>query len=167
MGEEVGPLSTEQLIFAVFDGRVTEETEVRNANGVWTPAHRVDGLFAAVERLREKKQNERLQHESAVRERNERDRKRREYMTVSTCAPPLSQHFEIIDTVFAMDSRGQAGFLVNEEADPHGAFAGVKQKLKDIAFHLGADAVVNCQFEYRVAVSTDKLTAAVGAAEGV
>ena len=88
-------------------------------------------------------------------------------MTVSTCAPPLSQHFEIIDTVFAMDSRGQAGFLVNEEADPHGAFAGVKQKLKDIAFHLGADAVVNCQFEYRVAVSTDKLTAAVGAAVGV
>ena len=49
----------------------------------------------------------------------------------------------------------------------HAAFSGVKEQLKDAAFRIGADAVINCQFEYRVAVSTNAIGSLIGEAAGV
>lgn len=61
----------------------------------------------------------------------------------------IKQNYSIIDTIFAMDSHKE-GFL--STADPNKAFEGVKSQLTKKCKALGGDAVINCQFEYRVAV---------------
>lgn len=61
----------------------------------------------------------------------------------------IRQNYSIIDTIFAMDSHKE-GFLSG--TDPNKAFEGVKTQLSKKARTLGGDAVINCQFEYRVAV---------------
>jgi hypothetical protein len=61
----------------------------------------------------------------------------------------LNERYEIIDSVFAMDSHA-GGFL--SAANPEKAFAGVKKELRQKALEIGGNAVINCAFEYRVAV---------------
>lgn len=62
----------------------------------------------------------------------------------------IKQNYAIIDTIFAMDSHKE-GFFSN--ADPNKAFDGVKTQLAQKCAALGGDAVINCEFEYRNAVS--------------
>ena len=67
---------------------------------------------------------------------------------VSTTTP--SRAYEIIDTVFAIDSSTDKMF---KSINPGEAFQGVKQQLADICRKIGGDAVVCCQFEYRNATA--------------
>ena len=62
----------------------------------------------------------------------------------------IKEDYEIIDAVFALDSC-QEGFF--KSADPNQAFDKVKEGLRKKASELGGHAVINCQFEYRVAVT--------------
>ncbi|MBR6073516.1 MAG: heavy metal-binding domain-containing protein [Bacilli bacterium] len=62
----------------------------------------------------------------------------------------LNEEFEIIDSIFALDS-SSAGLFFG--ADPNAAFDKVKEQLRKKCKQLGGDAVINCQFEYRVAVA--------------
>ncbi|UNK18740.1 hypothetical protein MNQ98_01455 [Paenibacillus sp. N3/727] len=71
-------------------------------------------------------------------------------MSVIITTGDLKRNYEVIDTIFAMDSNKE-GFL--KSADPNLAFEGVKNQLKKKCEQLRGDAIVNCQFEYRVAVS--------------
>ena len=61
----------------------------------------------------------------------------------------IKQEYTIIDIIFAMDSHKE-GIIFS--ADPNKAFEGVKAQLTKKCKALGGDAVINCQFEYRVAV---------------
>lgn len=62
----------------------------------------------------------------------------------------VKEDYEIIDAVFALDSCTEGFF---KGADPNKAFDKVKDGLRKKAEELGGDAVINCQFEYRIAVS--------------
>jgi len=74
---------------------------------------------------------------------------------------PIHQSFQVVDVVFAMDSQEQGffaellgktvGFHVG--ANPSKAFDKVKLQLRYQCASLGGDAVVNCQFEHRVALT--------------
>lgn len=61
----------------------------------------------------------------------------------------IRQNYQILDVVFAMDSHKE-GFL--SAADPNKAFEGVKKQLEAKCLALNGNAVINCEFEYRVAV---------------
>lgn len=61
----------------------------------------------------------------------------------------LKENYEVVDTIFAIDSHS-AGFISN--ANPNKAFSGVKIQLLDICKKLKGDDVINCQFEYRNAL---------------
>ncbi len=63
----------------------------------------------------------------------------------------IHEDYEIIDAVFALDSC-QQGFFTG--ADPNKAFDKVKDALRIKAASLGGHAVINCQFEYRVATTS-------------
>ncbi len=65
----------------------------------------------------------------------------------------LKQNYEIIDVVFAMDSHKE-GFFSN--VDPNKAFEGVKTALAAKCQAANGNAVINCQFEYRVALDGKK-----------
>ena len=75
---------------------------------------------------------------------------------------PISASFKVIDVVFAMDSHDE-GFFKNvlqqavgirvAAANPTKAFDKVKLQLRAQCQAMGGDAVINCQFEHRVAVS--------------
>lgn len=62
----------------------------------------------------------------------------------------INKDYEILDAIFAVDSH-QESFLVS--ADPNKAFAGVKKQLASKCRALDGDAVIDCEFEYRVAVA--------------
>lgn len=62
----------------------------------------------------------------------------------------LKQDYEILDTIFAVDSHN--GGFFNSSVDPQKAFEGVKEKLEKVCKKLGGNAVINCQFEYREAL---------------
>ena len=74
-------------------------------------------------------------------------------LTISTGKP--CYEYEIIDTVFALDSHTEGGLLglFGEGAEPSKAFEGVKAQLKRIGKDMRADAVIDCHFEYRAAVA--------------
>lgn len=61
----------------------------------------------------------------------------------------VSGPYEIIDAIFALDSHKESFF--KGAANPDEAFAGVKRQLRERCFSMGGNAVINCQFEYRVA----------------
>lgn len=183
MGTEIGPLSTNQLIQAVHEKKVDFDTEVRRYDSSeWIQAESVKGLFESVRLWQEREkelamQQQKERKEQALREEKEReekrqqdelnaerDRKRFASLTVSTCSPPPNYIFEILDTVFAFDSDGDAGVVLAKNGDPNVAFKRVKHRLKQAAFDIGADAVINCQFEYRVAVAVNRTSQAIGAA---
>jgi hypothetical protein len=62
----------------------------------------------------------------------------------------LRGDYEILDAIFAMDSHA-AGFFLG--ANPAQAFDGVKEKLRQAGREMRADAIICCQFEYRVAIA--------------
>ena len=62
----------------------------------------------------------------------------------------IKEDYEIIDAVFSLDSCQEGLF---KGADPNKAFEKVKNGLRQKATELGGHAVINCQFEYRVAVA--------------
>ena len=62
----------------------------------------------------------------------------------------LNMNYQIIDSVFAIDNHKE-GWIAG--ADPGKAFVGVREQLRAKAVSLGGNAVINCMFEYRVAVS--------------
>lgn len=68
----------------------------------------------------------------------------------------VSDSFEVIDTIFAIDSHKE-GFWTGA-ADPNKAFEGVKRALQNKCEQLGGDAVQDCLFEYRVAVADGLLS---------
>jgi hypothetical protein len=70
-------------------------------------------------------------------------------ITVSTA--PIHGAYKIIDVIFALDSHKEGLFT---SAKPEKAFDKVINQLRSQCLDLGGDAVTNCQFEYRVAVST-------------
>lgn len=62
----------------------------------------------------------------------------------------IKEDYEVIDAIFALDSCKE-GIL--KGADPSQAFDKVKMALRNKCAQLCGDAVINCQFEYRVALS--------------
>ncbi len=75
-------------------------------------------------------------------------------MEIKISTGKVARDYEVIDTIFAMDSHKEGVWKV---ADPNRAFEGVKKTLKDKCRELGGDAIQDCQFEYRVAVSEGML----------
>jgi uncharacterized protein YbjQ (UPF0145 family) len=127
----------------------------------------VKGLFTAVDKKRAEYEQLEAQKKQAEIDFAEKERCRRDNLSISTCGPTPGKKYRVIDTVFGLDSSGEAGFLLHNEANPDEAFAKVKEQLRRRAFAIGADAVVSCQFEYRVAVSTNKAAAALANLAGV
>lgn len=70
-------------------------------------------------------------------------------MIVSTTN--INDKYEVIDTVFIVHSEEAGGFLGMGGIDPDTAFNGVKTQLSKKAEELGADAVIGCDFEQRIA----------------
>ncbi len=67
----------------------------------------------------------------------------------------IKEEYETIDAIFALDSCKEGFFSL---ADPNKAFDKVKNVLRKKCNELGGHAVINCQFEYRVAVSQGFIT---------
>ncbi len=170
LGETIGPITQYELLEAVRDGKVVEDTLVRKGeSGDWIQAFDVRGLFVAPDSTADGSSS---QHEEgdfvseAVRDmearhaenenRRKREASRRRNFRVSTCGPPPGQRYVILDTVFALDSDGKAGVFFSKDGDANVAFQRGKQRLADRAYELGADAVIATQFEYRVAVTENK-----------
>lgn len=63
----------------------------------------------------------------------------------------IREEYEIIDAIFAIDSCKEGFF---RGADPNQAFDKVKDALRNKCGQLGGHAVINCQFEYRIAVAS-------------
>ena len=72
---------------------------------------------------------------------------------VPTSTGDINENYQVMDTIFALDSHKE-GFLAG--ADPNKAFDGVKEQLRRKCLSIGGDAVINCQFQYRVAVDGRK-----------
>ncbi|TWT66712.1 hypothetical protein Pla123a_45980 [Posidoniimonas polymericola] len=152
LGDVVGPSSQADLLKAINKGVVQEDTMVRlGERSEWQAAASVNGLMDAARR-------QATEQARIAEERQARDQQRRANMRVSTSGLPPGTHFRIVDTIFAFDSQGKAG-IFGGSGDPHTAFAGVKQNLLAQAYAIGADGVINCQFEYRVAVAGEGIGA--------
>ena len=63
----------------------------------------------------------------------------------------INDKYEVIDTVFVLQSEGAGGFLGTGGIDTDAAFDGVKSLLSAKAQELGADAIIGCDFEQRIA----------------
>jgi uncharacterized protein YbjQ (UPF0145 family) len=68
------------------------------------------------------------------------------YNAVVITTGDLKRPYEVMDTVFAMDS-SEAGFF--SSANPTAAFQALNGQLRSVAASAGADAIIACQFEYR------------------
>lgn len=71
--------------------------------------------------------------------------------TIPTSTGDIGRPYKVIDTIFAIDSNKE-GLLSG--ADPNTAFNGVKNQLRKKCAAMGGDAVIFCQFQYRVAVDS-------------
>ena len=60
----------------------------------------------------------------------------------------LNYQYAVVDCIFAFDQAIEGFF---SGTDPHLAFNGVKEKLKQHCAELGGHAVINTHFEYRSA----------------
>lgn len=167
MGGAIGPVALDELIQAINKGAVGPDTNIRRGeSSKWVMAADVKGLMAAAKsaedaafeeaEAQERRKIERRRKEQELRE---KDEVRWMNLTVSTCAPAATDRFEIIDTVFALESDGKAGLFYGKPGDAEAAFERVKEQLREQAFAIGADAVINCQFEHRIAVTGDGLAA--------
>jgi hypothetical protein len=59
--------------------------------------------------------------------------------------------YDVLDSIIALDFHQEGIFA---SADPSKAFDKVKVKLREKCLSLGGDAVISCQFQYRVAIGT-------------
>ena len=66
----------------------------------------------------------------------------------------VNRAYEILDAIFAVDFSAQTWF---KAADPSASFDGVKTKLQDKCRDMGGDAVICCQFQYRISINDDVL----------
>jgi hypothetical protein len=64
---------------------------------------------------------------------------------ITTGPPPFD--YDIIDTIFVLDTLNKKVF---SSISPSAVFDGAKIQLKTRADKLGGDAIINCQFDYRV-----------------
>ncbi|NLU23147.1 MAG: YbjQ family protein [Clostridiales bacterium] len=62
----------------------------------------------------------------------------------------LHREYRVLDCIFAVDFNKQTWF---KAANPADSFNGVKDQLAQRCRDLGGDAVISCQFQYRI--STD------------
>ena len=67
------------------------------------------------------------------------------HVVITTGPPPFD--YEIIDTIIVLDTLSKNFFT---KSSPSLAFEGVQKKLKKRGAKLGADAVINCHFDYRI-----------------
>lgn len=65
----------------------------------------------------------------------------------------LKQNYQILDTIFALGSNKEGIF---SDANPTKAFEDVKDELAVRCVAAGGNAVINCQFEYRIAIDGKK-----------
>ena len=70
---------------------------------------------------------------------------------IPTSTGDLGHPYQVLDTIFALDSNKEGLF---SGADPNTAFNGVKEQLRKKCAAIGGDAVIFCQFQYRVAVGS-------------
>lgn len=111
-------------------GRVTGDHRVKRGHLPWTAARLVPplrGLFG--------RDDEAVSQPTKAR------------IIVSTGSLPAN--YEIIDTIFAIDSSPEKVFRSDHVDD---AFLKVLEKLRERCRDLGGDAVIDTQFEYRSAV---------------
>ena len=73
-------------------------------------------------------------------------------ITVST--GNVNRDYEILDAIFAVDFSAQTWV---KAADPSKSFEGVKTQLQDKCRDMGGDAVICCQFQYRISINDDIL----------
>lgn len=73
-------------------------------------------------------------------------------MLISTVNPP--RRYEIVDTIFVLHGAEAGGFLGGEGINIDLAFEEVKALLAEKAASMGANAVIGCDFEQRIAVSS-------------
>jgi hypothetical protein len=92
-------------------------------------------------------EEEQARQRKAIEARNEEAAK--EVAAIVLTTGDLRQPYFVFDTLIALDSHEAEMF---SDADPAMAFDGVKVQLRIKAHALSADAVICCQFEYRVAV---------------
>lgn len=68
----------------------------------------------------------------------------------------IKEPYQIIDAIFTFDSnREKANWFTTWLENPMMAFGHVKNNLRHLCYSLGGDAVINCQFEYRIALTDD------------
>ena len=72
-------------------------------------------------------------------------------MSIYVSTGDARRNYDVLDTVFALAAH-EEGFFKN--ANPEKAFEGVTKQLIEKCKKLGGDAVLNCQFEYRVAAKS-------------
>jgi len=72
-------------------------------------------------------------------------------MAILITTGDIKESYEILDAIFALDFHKESFFGGN--ADPAKAFDKVKEKLRAVCKNMGGDAIVNSQFEYRVAAA--------------
>ncbi len=70
---------------------------------------------------------------------------------IPTSTGDLGHPYHVLDTIFAIDSNKE-GFISG--ADPNVAFNAVKEQLRKKCAAIGGDAVIYCQFQYRVAIGS-------------
>jgi len=70
-------------------------------------------------------------------------------MAILITTGDIKEPYEILDAIFALDFHKESFF--GGSADPAKAFDKVKDKLRVVCKNMGGDAIVNSQFEYRVA----------------
>jgi len=61
----------------------------------------------------------------------------------------VNRNYDVVDCIFALDSHSGGLFTMT---DPSKAFDGVKKKLVTKCIELHGDAVIDCEFEYRIAL---------------
>jgi DNA-directed RNA polymerase subunit RPC12/RpoP len=88
-------------------------------------------------------------NERAEQRRIEAEQRAKEISKIILTTGDFKEPYGILDTIIALDAH-EAGYF--SSANPSTAFDGVKNQLRTIAYDMGADAVICCQFEYRVAV---------------
>ena len=75
---------------------------------------------------------------------------------IPTSTGDIGRPYDIIDTTFALDADSDSGLLFTKGADPARAFDNVRNQLRENCRRMGGDAVIFCQFEYRIALNGNK-----------
>jgi len=68
----------------------------------------------------------------------------------------IKEPYTIIDTIFTVDNNKEESWFFTWAENPMKAFGRVKMNLRRLCYKLGGDAIIHCQFEYRIALTGDK-----------